>query len=85
MTFGTAGTVGTAVVCGFGVADIVGSTGTDGTGSAGLVGAGYGAETWSLAEACSVAVVASGTVSLGLTLFTEMSSCAVVNSTIAGA
>ena len=68
VTFGTAGLAGTAVVCGFGVASITGTTGTGGTGCAGLVGAGCGMETWDLVAACSVAVVASGTVSVGLTL-----------------
>ena len=60
--------VGTAVVCGFGVAGIAGATGTGGKDYACLVGAGCGAETWGLVGACSVAVVASGTVLVGLTL-----------------
>ena len=58
----TAGVVGSAVVCGFGVTGITGATGAGGRGCAGLVGAGCGAETWGLAGACSMAVVASGTV-----------------------
>ena len=65
---GEAGAVGTAVVCGFGVAGIAGATDTGGICCAGLVDAGCGAETWGLVRACSVAVVASGTVSVGLTL-----------------
>ena len=60
--------VGTVVVCGFGVAGVVGATGTGGMGCAGLVGAGCGTETWGLVEAWGVAVVPSGTVSVGLTL-----------------
>ena len=68
-TFGTAGVVGTAVVCGFGVIGIAGASDVSCTGCAGLVGAGSGTETWGLAGACSVAIVASGTVSVGLTLY----------------
>ena len=63
-----AGVVGTAVVCGFGVTGVVGATGVGCTGCAGLVGAGCGKETWGLAGACSVVVVASETVSAGLTV-----------------
>ena len=68
VTFGTAGMVGTAVVCGFGVTGIEGAQGVGCAGCAGLAGAGCGMETWSLAGACGVAVVLSGTVSVGLTL-----------------
>ena len=68
VTFGTAGMVGTAVVCGFRVTGIVGATGAGGMGYAGLGGAGCGAETWGLAGACGVAVAALGTVSAGLAL-----------------
>ena len=68
MTFGTAGVLGTAVVCGLGVAGVVGAVGVGCAGCAGLVGAGCSTETWGLAGACSVAVVASGMVSVGLTL-----------------
>ena len=68
VTFGTAGMVGTAVVCGFGVTGIVGATGAGSIGCGGLVGAGCGAEMWGLMGTCSVAVVVSGTVSAGLTL-----------------
>ena len=71
VTFGTACVVGRAVVGGFGVTGIAGATGAGSTGCAGLVGAGCGAETWGLAGACSVAVVASGTVSVGLTLWSH--------------
>ena len=67
-TFGTAGMVGVAVVCGLGVTGNVGTKGTSGMGCAGLVGAGSGTETWGLAGTCSMTVVASGTVSEGLTL-----------------
>ena len=67
-TLGTAGMVGTAVVCVFGVTGVVGATGIDCTGCAGLADAGCGMEKWGLAGACGVAVVASGTVSVGLTL-----------------
>ena len=45
MTFGSAGVVGTAVVCGCGVTGVVGATGVGCTGCAGLVGAGCGTET----------------------------------------
>ena len=44
VTFGTAGLVGTAVVCGFRIIGIVGATGTCGMGCAGLVIAGCGTE-----------------------------------------
>ena len=60
--------VGTTVVCGFGVTGIVGATGAGCTGCAGLAGAGCGMEMQGLAGVYSVAVVASGTVSIGLTL-----------------
>ena len=68
MTFGTAGMVGTAMVCGFGIAGIAGMTGAGSKGCVGLVDAGCGTETWGLARACGVAIVASGMVSVGLTL-----------------
>ena len=68
VTFGTAGMAGTAVVCGFRVTGIVGATGTGGMGCTGLVGAGCGIRTWGMVGACSVAIVASWTVSVGLTL-----------------
>ena len=67
-TFGTTGMAGAGVVCGFRVTGIAGATGTGGMGYAGLVGAGYGAETQGLVGSCIVAVVASETVSVGLTL-----------------
>ena len=67
-TFWTPGMVGTAVVCGTGVTGIADTTGTGGMGCAGLVGAGCGTRMWGLVGACSVSVVASGTVSVGLTL-----------------
>ena len=67
-TLGTAGKVGAAVVCGFRVTGFAGATGTGCTGCASLVGAGCDAEMCGLAGACSVAVVVSGTVSVGLTL-----------------
>ena len=61
-------TLGTAGVCGFGVAGIVGATG-EGCGScAGLVGAGSGTEIQGLTGACGVAVVTSEVVSVGLIL-----------------
>ena len=60
VTFGTASVAGTAVVCGFRVAGIMGATGTGSMDCAGLVGAGCGTEIWGLAGACSVAGVASG-------------------------
>ena len=68
VTFWTAGMAEVAVVCGFRVAGIVGATGTGSMGCTGLLGAGCGTETQGLAGACGVAVVASGTVSIGLTL-----------------
>ena len=64
VTFGIAGMVGTAVVCGFGVAGIVGATDIGCAGCADLAGAVCGKETQGLAGVCSVAVVASGTVSV---------------------
>ena len=67
-TFRTAGMVGTAVVCGCGVADIVDPTGEGCAGCAGLVGAGCGTETQGLAGACGMAVVVPGIVSVGLAL-----------------
>ena len=51
VSFGTAGVVGTAVVCGFGVTGVAGATGTGGMGCVGLVVAGCGAETQGLAGA----------------------------------
>ena len=68
VTFGTAGIVGTAVLCGFGVTGIAGAMGLGCTGCAGLVGAGCGTKMWGLVGAYIVAVVASGTVPVGLTL-----------------
>ena len=68
MTTGTAGVEGTAVICGSGVTGVVSTTSISFAGCAGLVGAGCHAEIWGLAGACSVAIVASGTVSVGLTL-----------------
>ena len=65
---GTGVTLGTAGVCGFGVAGIVGTMGGGCSSCAGLVGAGSGAEMQGLAGACSVAVVTSEVVSVGLTL-----------------
>ena len=56
------------MVCGFGVTGIVDAKGAVSTGCAGLVGAGSGTETQGLVGACGVAVVAFGTVSVGLTL-----------------
>ena len=50
VTFGTAGMVGTAVVCGFGVTGIEGATGIGCAGCAGLVGAGCGMEMQGLTE-----------------------------------
>ena len=49
VTFGTAGMEQTAVVCGFGVTDIVGATGVGCTGCADLAGAGCSMEMWGLA------------------------------------
>ena len=68
VTFVTAGMVGIAEVCGFRVASIMGTTGAGSMGCVGLVGPGCDAETQGLAGAYSVAAVASGTVSAGLTL-----------------
>ena len=68
VTFVTAGAVGTAVVCGFGVIGVAVATSVHCTGCTGLVGAGCGTKTWGLAGACGVVVVASGTVSAGLRL-----------------
>ena len=68
VTFGAAGMVETAVVCGFGVAGLVGTTGIGCAGCAGLVHVGCSMEIWGLTGACGVVVVASGTVSVGLTL-----------------
>ena len=65
---GTGVTLGTAGVCGFGVAGIVGATGRGCSSCAGLAGAGGGAEMRGLAGACSVAGVTSEVVSVGLTL-----------------
>ena len=71
VTFGTAGMAGTAVACGFGVTGVAGVTSVGCTSCAGLAGAGCGTETWCLAGACGVVVVASGTVSAGLTLLSH--------------
>ena len=57
-----------AVVCVFGVTGIVDATGIGYIGCAGLAGAGCGMEMWGLAGVGSLAVVASETVSAGLTL-----------------
>ena len=63
MTIGTAGVVGTAVACGFGVAGVVGVTIVGCADCAGLFGAGCGTEMQCLAGDCSVVVLASGTMS----------------------
>ena len=65
---GTGVTLGTAGIWGFRVAGVVGATGRGCSSCAGLTGAGSGAEMQSLAGACSVAVVTSKVVSVGLTL-----------------
>ena len=65
---GTGVTLGTAGVCGFGVASIAGATGGGCSSCAGLVGAASGVEMQGLEGACSVAVVTSEAVSVGLTL-----------------
>ena len=65
---GTGVTLGTAGVCGDGVADIVGATGRGCSNCAGLAGAGIVAEMQGLAGACRVAEVTSEVVSAGLTL-----------------
>ena len=65
---GTGVTSGTAGVFSFGVMGIVGATGGGCSSCAGLVGAGSGAKMQGLAGACSVAVVTSEVVSVGLTL-----------------
>ena len=67
-TFGTAGMVGTAVVCSFGVTGVACATGKGCASCAGLVCAGCGAEMQGLARSCSVAVVVSGAAWVGLTL-----------------
>ena len=85
VTFGTAGVVGTGVVCGFRVTGALGAMGIGHAGCVGLGGAGCGMEMWSLAGTCGMAVVASGTVSAGLTLHPpQVSSCVAVNGTITG-
>ena len=61
-------TSGTAGVCGFVVAGVVGTMGRGCGSCAGLAGAGDGTEMQSLAGACSVAVVISEVVAVGLTL-----------------
>ena len=76
--------VGTAVVCGFGVTGIVGAMCVGCVGCAGLVDAGCGTKMQGLAGGCSVVFVASGSVSRFDTAFTQGSSCAAVDSTIAG-
>ena len=68
---GTGTTVGTAGVCGFGVAGIAGAMGRGCGSCASLVVAGSGTEMQGLAGACSVAVVASEVVSVGLTLHSQ--------------
>ena len=68
---GTWLTLGTAGVCGFGVAGIVGAIGRGCSSCAGLAGACSGTEMQGLAKACSVAVVTSEVVSVGLTLHSE--------------
>ena len=68
---GTGVTLGTAGFCGFGVAGVVGATGRGCSSCAGLVGAGGGAEMQGLSGACSVAVVTSEVVSVGLTLCSQ--------------
>ena len=65
---GTGATLGTAGVCGFGVAGIAGAMGGGCGSCAGLMGAGSGAEMCSLTGACDVADVTSEVVSVGLTL-----------------
>ena len=65
---GTGATLGTAVVCCLGVAGITGVTGRDCSSCAGLAGAGTVTGMWGLAGACSVAVVMSEVLSVGLTL-----------------
>ena len=62
VTLGTAGMTGAAVVCVFRVTGVAGSLGEGCASCASLVGAGYGTEMQGLEEACSVAVMASGTV-----------------------
>ena len=64
----TGATSRTAGVCGFGVAVVVGATGRGCGNCVGLMGAGGGAEMQGLAGACSVTVVTSEVVSVGLTL-----------------
>ena len=68
VTSGTAGMVETAVACGFGVTGMAGVTSVGCVGCAGFVGAGCGIDMQGLAGAYGVVVVASGTVSVGLTL-----------------
>ena len=65
---GTGVTLGTASVCGFGVAGIVGAMGGGCSSCACLVGAGGGTEMQGLPGVCSVAIVTSEVVSVGLTL-----------------
>ena len=65
---GTGVTSGTAGVCGFGVAGVAGAMGRGCSSGACLVGAGSGTEMQGLAGACSMAVVTSEVVSVGLTL-----------------
>ena len=61
-------TSGTAGVCGFGVTDVMDATGRGCGSCVGLAGTGRGAGMQGLAGACSVAVVTSEVVSVGLTL-----------------
>ena len=61
-------TLGTAGACAFGVAVIAGAMGRGCGSCAGLIGAGGGTEMLGLAGACSVGVVTSEVVSVGLTL-----------------
>ena len=68
---GTGATLGTAGVCGFGVAAITGATGRGCSSCAGLAGAGSDAEMQGLAGAYGVAVVTPGVVSVGLTLHSQ--------------
>ena len=58
-------------VCGFVVTGIAGATGGGCSSCAGLAGAGNVTEMWGLAEACSMADVTAGVVSVGLTLLSQ--------------
>ena len=68
---GTGATLWTASVCGFGVTGIAGATGRGCSSCAGLTGAGSGAEMQGLTGACSVGVMTSEEVSVGLTLHSQ--------------